>query len=63
MPARTDESPPPQPEPNRQPGSPREEVRSFETRRRETGVNRDTSGDMSLDTIYGDDINTHGSER
>jgi hypothetical protein len=63
MPTRTSESPPPRPDRPRKPASPRDEVRGFETRRMETGGNRDTTDEISLDALYGDDINTHGSER
>lgn len=64
MPTRTSESPPPRPERPRKPASPHGEVRRFETAGRETGANHDTADDgVSLDEIYGDDINTHGSER
>jgi hypothetical protein len=38
-------------------------VRGFETRRQESAVNRDTPEETSLDSTYGDDINTNGSER
>jgi hypothetical protein len=63
MPTRTRESPPPRVERPRKPASPHDEMRSFDTRRNETGVNRDTADEIDLDAIYGDDINTHGSER
>jgi hypothetical protein len=63
MPTRTSDSLPPRPDRPRTPANPQREVRGFETRRPETAVNRDTVEQMSPDELYGEDINTNGSER
>ena len=62
MPTRSRQPLPSRPETPRAPARPLDEVRSFETLRGETAVNRDTTDETARDTAD-DDINTHGSER
>ncbi|HTM27010.1 MAG TPA: hypothetical protein VL225_17555 [Vicinamibacterales bacterium] len=64
MPNRTDETPLPQQDRDRQPGSSiQDEPRDFETMVSDDGRNYDASFDSDLNPIEDEDVNTHGSER
>jgi hypothetical protein len=63
MPVRINESPPREPEQAHQPGGPHDEPRNSEQRRPETVVDPAKPEADNLEAIYGDDINTNGSER
>jgi hypothetical protein len=64
MPIRTDESPLPQQDRDRQPGSSaHDEPRDFETQVSDDGRNYNAPFDADLNPIDDEDVNTHGSER